>query len=459
MILTIAGADFSGANIGTNTSVGISYNGRVTGKPTSITKDTALTSTITINTGYTYDSITSVTVGGQSISEYTATDNGDGTVTLTIPANKITGRVVVTVSTTATSGGETGGDSEGPDTPSLPSSTVWYTDVTNTSLTTDCAVSNTSYGWSYSNSTDIDAIKNKPINAVKFVTTSQSGKVTIGVADSFQSTTIVKTLQKEFTKSTTSKEIVTVVFDEVITLTGDQRLVFEPSTYADRKYNHFFGTVSGHAGFYSRIPTDLDGKGNTWKDNAGNSIGISVGYVVSGGSDNGGSDSGDSNSGITWYTNYSSTSHSGTCSNDSGGWTYTNSDTEPIRNKPINYVKFATVSPSGSVRVGKASLNSETVTDIVTGSFTNNTGGATIVEVELSDTITLSDNEYIIFEPYTSPEYAFSSKEGKYSFKYMTSGGNGFLSRIPLDLEKNGETPWRNNVGMNIGWSVGYKQK
>ena len=105
--------DFSGANIGTNTSVGISYNGRVTGKPTSIAKDTALTSTITINTGYTYDSITSVTVGGQSISEYTATDNGDGTVTLTIPANKITGRVVVTVSTTATSGGETGGDSEG----------------------------------------------------------------------------------------------------------------------------------------------------------------------------------------------------------------------------------------------------------------------------------------------------------------------------------------------------------
>lgn len=107
MILTIAGADFSGANIGTNTSVGISYNGRVTGKPTSIEKNTALTSTITINTGYTYDSITSVTVGGQSISEYIATDNGDGTVTLTIPANKITGRVVVTVSTTANS---TGGD-------------------------------------------------------------------------------------------------------------------------------------------------------------------------------------------------------------------------------------------------------------------------------------------------------------------------------------------------------------
>ena len=114
MILTIAGADFSGANIGANTSVGISYNGRVTGKPTSIEKNTALTSTITINTGYTYDSITSVTVGGQSISEYTAKDNGDGTVTLTIPANKITGKVVVTVSTTATS---TGGGTVEPEQP------------------------------------------------------------------------------------------------------------------------------------------------------------------------------------------------------------------------------------------------------------------------------------------------------------------------------------------------------
>ena len=113
MILTIKGADFSGSGLGTNTSMSISYNGNVSGTPGFIEKNTALTSTITIKTGYTYDSISSVTVGGSAITGYTATDNGNGTVTLTIPANLITGKVVVNVNTTATSGGETGGDSEG----------------------------------------------------------------------------------------------------------------------------------------------------------------------------------------------------------------------------------------------------------------------------------------------------------------------------------------------------------
>ena len=107
MILTIKGADFSGAGIGTNTSVSISYNGNVSGTPGFIEKNKELTSTITIKTGYTYDSISSVTVGGSIITGYTATDNGNGTVTLTIPANLITGKVVVNVNTTATS---TGGD-------------------------------------------------------------------------------------------------------------------------------------------------------------------------------------------------------------------------------------------------------------------------------------------------------------------------------------------------------------
>lgn len=113
MILTIKGADFSGSGLGTNTSVNISYKGNVTGTPGYIEKNTQLTSTITIKTGYTYNSITSVTVGGSTITGYTATNNGNGTVTLTIPANLITGKVVINVSTTATGGGETGGGSEG----------------------------------------------------------------------------------------------------------------------------------------------------------------------------------------------------------------------------------------------------------------------------------------------------------------------------------------------------------
>jgi hypothetical protein len=88
----------------------ISYNGNVSGTPGYIEKNKELTSTITIKTGYTYDSISSVTVGGSAISGYNATDNGNGTVTLTIPANLITGKVVVTVKTTATSTGGGSGD-------------------------------------------------------------------------------------------------------------------------------------------------------------------------------------------------------------------------------------------------------------------------------------------------------------------------------------------------------------
>ena len=112
MILTIKGADFSGSGLGTNTSMSISYNGNVTGTPGFIEKNTALTSKITIKTGYTYDSISSVTVGGSVISGYTAIDNGDSTVTLTIPAELITGKVVINVSTTATSTG--GGEEDEP---------------------------------------------------------------------------------------------------------------------------------------------------------------------------------------------------------------------------------------------------------------------------------------------------------------------------------------------------------
>lgn len=115
MILTIKGADFSGSGLGTNTSVSISYNGNVSGTPGFIEKNTQLTSTITIKTGYTYDSISSVTVGGSTITGYTATDNGNGTVTLTIPANLITGKVVVNVSTTAVNTG--GGEEDEPVTP------------------------------------------------------------------------------------------------------------------------------------------------------------------------------------------------------------------------------------------------------------------------------------------------------------------------------------------------------
>jgi hypothetical protein len=152
MILTIKGADFSGSGLMPNTSMSISYNGNVSGTPGYIEKNKELTSTITIKTGYTYDSITSVTVGGSAISGYNATDNGNGTVTLTIPANVITGRVVVTVKTTATSGGEVVDPEEpgtGGDTPSNLLSLGTLHENTVTTSTTDTTLKTSTDYFTY----------------------------------------------------------------------------------------------------------------------------------------------------------------------------------------------------------------------------------------------------------------------------------------------------------------------
>jgi hypothetical protein len=105
MILTIAGADFSGANIGTNTTVKVTYKGSVTNQTQYIERGTDFNVTITLKTDYTYNSL-SITVGGSTITGYTATDNGNGTVSLSIPGNLITGAVSITVNATYSGSGE-----------------------------------------------------------------------------------------------------------------------------------------------------------------------------------------------------------------------------------------------------------------------------------------------------------------------------------------------------------------
>ena len=105
MILTIAGADFSGANIGTNTTVKVTYNSSVTNQTQNIERGKDFNVTITLKTDYTYNSL-SITVGGSEITGYTATDNGNGTVSLSIPGNLITGAVSITVNATYNGSGE-----------------------------------------------------------------------------------------------------------------------------------------------------------------------------------------------------------------------------------------------------------------------------------------------------------------------------------------------------------------
>ena len=124
MILTIAGADFSGANIGTNTTVKVTYKGSgVTNQTQYIERGTDFNVTITLKTDYAYNSL-SIQVGTSTITEHTATDNGNGTVSLSIPGNLITGNVIITVNATYNGSGEaepeepgTGGDT--PDTTTI----------------------------------------------------------------------------------------------------------------------------------------------------------------------------------------------------------------------------------------------------------------------------------------------------------------------------------------------------
>lgn len=122
MIITILGADFSASNIGTLSSYLVRYTGNVTGNVTTVEKNdagtsakNALSATITMKSGFTYESL-SVTVGGSTITGYTATDNGNGTVSLTVPANLITGTVVISVVTTGTSVNPPSGEPEEPGT-------------------------------------------------------------------------------------------------------------------------------------------------------------------------------------------------------------------------------------------------------------------------------------------------------------------------------------------------------
>jgi hypothetical protein len=112
MILTIAGANFSGANIGTNTNVGITLtkgNGVSGSKVSSLTLErnqvvstaTVIATGLSLQTGYENLVVTVTMTGTGDVSRWFS--NG----TVTIPSGtKITGNIKITASATAVSGGE-----------------------------------------------------------------------------------------------------------------------------------------------------------------------------------------------------------------------------------------------------------------------------------------------------------------------------------------------------------------
>ena len=157
---------------------------------------------------------------------------------------------------------------------------IWYVNSASTSHANECSTSNMSNGWLYSHADDVAAIREVPINAVQFATTSTSGTVTVGIIDEFGANDVSQVYTGTFSKSSNKKEIVTVRLSSTFTLSENQYLIFEPSTVApSRKYNFYYGTAAGNKEFYSRAPINLEG-GDVYRSNTGNSIGWNVGYIL-----------------------------------------------------------------------------------------------------------------------------------------------------------------------------------
>ena len=295
MWFKLAGATFSthlGPMSKLSSSISIKYNANgfnyITG---SVSKDDASASLVlTLNSNYTYEhSDSNVTVTGATKGSISYS-NGTLTIPITPSSGSTCGAsevssINVTVTGAVSSGGSEGGEPDTPVNPpsgDTPTATTWYVNAATTSLGTDCATSNTSYGWIYGDASEQAAIRDKYINAIQFVTTATSGTVTIGIADEANVDTVHSVQTTTFNKSGTSKEIVTAVFATPFKLTGNQLLVFEPSNVSQRNYNHYFGAQGSAAkSFISRVPIDKAG-GASWKLNTGNTIGISVGYYVEG---------------------------------------------------------------------------------------------------------------------------------------------------------------------------------
>ena len=119
MIITIKGANFANSNIGTLSTYTVRCNGSgASVSPTSIEKNAEgtqaasnLVATITVDSKYTFNAISSVSVGGTALSTSDYTVSGQK---VTIPAAKVTGNVVINVSTTLiNTGGDHGGDNGG----------------------------------------------------------------------------------------------------------------------------------------------------------------------------------------------------------------------------------------------------------------------------------------------------------------------------------------------------------
>ena len=129
MIITIKGADFSSANIGTLSTYIISKSigsGASFDIPNFVDKNSSVNWVITLNEGYTFGTY-SVTMGSEVITP-TVVDN-----VMTITIAEVTGNVRIVVATVNENTGEEDIPVVPPVEPEIPTTTTWYVDHRNNS--------------------------------------------------------------------------------------------------------------------------------------------------------------------------------------------------------------------------------------------------------------------------------------------------------------------------------------
>ncbi len=227
MIIVLKNADFSQSNIGTlstwrisrSLGAGATYEG-----PTSVDKGAAFSATVTLAEGYELGTAgVTVTMGGAVLSGVHSISGN--VITITIPS--VTGNVVIKVPTV--------NEEEDPE---IPVTTTWYytpsvrENATVGSVTYDCPnASTTNYGYAIANSAGLAAIRNKPINLIKFKLspdeTKTSGSVKFAVMP-IKGNTYTNYIDAAFTAEDIENSWVTVKLDEPFTINDNETFVIQP---------------------------------------------------------------------------------------------------------------------------------------------------------------------------------------------------------------------------------------
>ena len=172
-------------------------------------------------------------------------------------------------------------------------SAVWYlvktdeVDINGSAPSTTLKTDNKSYGLTWGAEEDHNAIRNKPINAIRFITESTSGTMRIGIAEEVGSTEI-SGIQTATLSKAAGEAMAVAKFSTTFTLTGNQVLVIEPSdrdiditkTPRDYTFKYAYGeNWEGKGGFYTRVPIDRNEGTQPWRYSTGACLTVDVGYI------------------------------------------------------------------------------------------------------------------------------------------------------------------------------------